>query len=127
MPQFNRALAPQNQPIHIFGVIMRKVYILKFVLALLVIVNFSNLAFSEEKSVNTIEQFVELDKKVQSLSDSIKNKENSNNIELAKNQLELANKIIDWSAMFFAALAALIVIAGAVGLKEFSKIMVLFG
>ncbi|MFX0141104.1 MAG: tetratricopeptide repeat protein [Candidatus Hodarchaeota archaeon] len=43
-------------------------------------------------------------------------------IEQAKENLELANRIIDWSSMFFTALAILLVIAGGIGLKEFSKI-----
>ncbi len=43
-------------------------------------------------------------------------------IELAKQHIERANRIIDWSAMIFTALAILLVIAGAVGLKQFSQI-----
>lgn len=53
-----------------------------------------------------------------------KNQESSleRDIEFAKEHIELANRIIDWSAAMFTALAILLVIAGAIGLKEFSDI-----
>jgi len=57
------------------------------------------------------------------------NKEIQRQIELNQSLLrrseqtfELASKIIDWSAMFFASLTLILIIAGAVGLKEFSNI-----
>jgi len=43
-------------------------------------------------------------------------------IEFAKQHIERANRIIDWSAMFFTAIAILIVIAGGIGLKQFSNL-----
>lgn len=43
------------------------------------------------------------------------------NLQIDKN-LEIASKIIDWSAMFFGAITLLLIIAGAIGLKEFSNI-----
>lgn len=40
----------------------------------------------------------------------------------AEHDIEIASKIIDWSAMIFTVLTVILVIAGAIGLKEFSNI-----
>lgn len=48
----------------------------------------------------------------------------SKNVALLKtseSNIEFASKIIDWSAMIFAALAILLIVAGAIGLREFSR------
>jgi|GEM_PF-6402185 len=43
----------------------------------------------------------------------------------AEDKFSIASLIIDWSAMFFALLAILLVIAGAIGIREFSSIRAL--
>ena len=43
-------------------------------------------------------------------------------MERADAQIEMANRIIDWSAMFFAAVTLVTIIAGALGLREFASI-----
>lgn len=42
-------------------------------------------------------------------------------VEKAESNMDIASKIIDWSAMLFAALAILLIVAGTIGLKEFSN------
>ena len=43
-------------------------------------------------------------------------------LDRAHDNVEMANRIIDWSAMFFAAITLVFIIAGALGLREFSSI-----
>lgn len=68
-------------------------------------------------SQNFREDFELLKKEMQKqieVSQSLLDKSNQN--------FDLAANIINWSAMFFAALTLILIIAGAVGLKEFSNI-----
>lgn len=74
---------------------------------------------------NNDSTFQALNTKIDSLNTKIGKIQNSqlkNEIETAKSYFERANRIIDWSAMIFTALAVLLVVAGGVGLNEFSKI-----
>ena len=67
-------------------------------------------------------RIVNVEAKISQLATYIENVSNKHTEDLSNRQLEFASKIIDWSAMFFAALAVLLVIAGVIGIREFSKI-----
>lgn len=52
----------------------------------------------------------------------LKNAQLEKDLETAKQHIDRANRIIDWSAMMFTLLAVLLVVAGGIGLREFAKI-----
>lgn len=54
--------------------------------------------------------------------DEINKEKLKTEIDFANKQIEMANRIIDYSAMIFTVLAILLVIAGGIGLREFSQI-----
>jgi tetratricopeptide (TPR) repeat protein len=70
---------------------------------------------------------VQKDETIQAASDSVYQKldalyqKNLDLVEKSQTNLDFASKVIDWSGMLFAALAILLIGAGAVGLKEFSN------
>lgn len=70
----------------------------------------------------TPQQLDSLSKSLTTQIEEIKKANQDKTTELAKENLEMAGKIIDWSAALLAGLAVLLVIAGLIGLKEFSDI-----
>lgn len=83
------------------------------------------LIIASEKPKTMLQDSTAFDKLYDSLKikiDSLEQQQLRNDIESAKQHIERANRIIDWSAMFFAALTVLLIIAGAIGLREFSQI-----
>lgn len=76
-------------------------------------------AYKDKKTTLKIDT---LSKSLTDKIEEIKTYQFKSDIEFAKQHIERANRIIDWSAMIFTALAILLVIAGGIGLKEFSQI-----
>ena len=88
-----------------------------------------NLLGQPEKNPVNSQDAALLQAKIDSLKKSydekisnIKNADLERDIAIAQGHIETANRIIDWSAMIFTALAILLVIAGAIGLREFARI-----
>lgn len=79
----------------------------------------------DQKNISDSMKLEKVDSLTSSLKEEIKQIKESQiekEIEFAKQHIERANRIIDWTSMMFAALAILLVIAGAIGLNEFTKI-----
>lgn len=80
---------------------------------------------NENVSVDTNLVLNKTDSLYQNFNERLKTLENNQlkkNVKIAEDNIGKANLIIDWSAMMFTLLTILLVLAGALGIREFSKV-----
>lgn len=80
-----------------------------------------NVSFCQKTNVDSL-KIETLEKKIDSLTKSIKENENKRIYKTSKDSIDLANSIVSWTAIILGVLTLLFLIAGFFGVAEISKI-----